>query len=297
MIHRSPLAALGAALVLTLPALAAPAPGRADEGALAKATAAFRAGEYTRVLEAAAAAGEDAPERPKLLYLAGEAQLVLGRPADAEASFRGVLAARPQAIPAEVGLGRALTRQGGEARAKEAEKLLRGVLAGAPKEVAAKAALGELLASTGRVEAAQEELAGALALAPTDPFVVRSYFEVELLADAADGAAAAAEAFAAARPDHPLGYFLLAVVMERDGEDGLAVEQYEAALERDPNYLDAHKNLAILCHTLSDSYQDKARTQLAYDHYARYFELGGSDPRLKAMYAELVRYKDQILGS
>jgi tetratricopeptide (TPR) repeat protein len=86
-------------------------------------------------------------------------------------------------------------------------------------------------------------------------------------------------------------------VMERDAEDEQALEQYERALALDATFLDAHKNLAILCHTLSNTYQDKARTKLAFAHYERYFALGGKDATLRAMYDNLVNFKDQILGS
>lgn len=278
-----------AALALTALAL----PAAAD---LEAASTAFQAGEYTKVIEHAEAAAADAADAPKLWYLAGEAQLVLARPVDAERSFRAVLAKRPEAVPAHVGLARALTGQGGEAQLDEAERVLGAVLKQTPKEVAAKAALGELYARTDRLSAAKEELASALELAPGDPFVVRPYFEIMLQAEDAGAAAEAVEAFAGARPEHPLGPFLLAVVMERDGEHELAVQQYQAALEMDANYLDAHKNLAILCHTMSNTYQNRERTELAYRHYERYFELGGSDPQLRTMYDDLLRFKDQILG-
>ena len=52
-----------------------------------------------------------------------------------------------------------------------------------------------------------------------------------------------------------------------------------------------------LCHTLSNTYQDKERTRLAYEHYERYFALGGSDASLRATYDSLLVYKDQILGT
>jgi predicted Zn-dependent protease len=144
---------------------------------------------------------------------------------------------------------------------------------------------------------ARNTLAEAHAAAPDDVVATQLYCEALLRAEDPAAAAELAESYAQRRPEHPLGYFLLAVVMERDGADQEAIEQYQLALQKDETFLDAHKNLAILCHTLSKTYSIRERTLLAYEHYKRYFELGGGDPSLKAMYDELLKYKDAILGS
>ena len=260
---------------------------------LEQATKAFQSGEYAKVLELAAAPGASASDAPRLAYLAGEAQLALGAPSEAERSFRAVLAARPKAVPAQVGLARALTAL---ARFDEAEPVLAGVLAAEPKDVGALVAHGLLLSNTGKSDEAKKTLAQAWKLDPKGPLTARGYVEVLLRADDVPGAAAVAEQFLSARPQHPLGPFLFAWTLERDGEDEQAIEQYQAALERDPNFIDAHKNLAILCHTLSNTYKVKERVLLAYEHYERYFALGGKDPELQRMYKDLLGFKDQILG-
>jgi tetratricopeptide (TPR) repeat protein len=260
---------------------------------LEQATKAFQAGEYARVLELAAAPGASATDAPRLAYLAGEAQLALGAPSEAEQSFRTVLAARPEAIPAQVGLGRALTAL---ARFDEAAPVLAAALAAEPKDVGALVAHGLLLSNTGKSDEAKKVLAEAWKLDPKGPLTTRGYVEVLLRADDVPGAAAVAESFMQARPEHPLGPFLFAWTLERDGEDAQALEQYKAALARDPNFVDAHKNLAILCHTLSNTYKVKERVLLAYEHYGRYFALGGKDQELERMYEDLVSIKEQILG-
>jgi len=260
---------------------------------LEEATKAFQSGEYAKVLELAAVPGAKPDDAPRLAYLAGEAQLALGAPSEAEKSFRGVLAVRPKAVPAQVGLGRALTAL---ARFDEAEPILVGALAAEPKDVGALVAHGLLLSLTGKPDEAKQALARAWALDPKGALTARGYVEVLLRADDVPGAAAIAEAFMTARPAHPLGPFLFAWTLETDGEDAQAIEQYRSALERDPNFVDAHKNLAILCHTLSNTYKVKERVLLAYEHYERYFALGGKDPELERMYKDLLSFKEQILG-
>jgi len=261
--------------------------------ALEQATEAFQRGAYATVLELARAHSADGTDGPRLSYLAGEAQLVLGAPSEAEQAFRSVLERRPDAIPAQVGLGRALTALG---RNEEAAGILGATLRAAPEDVGALCAHGLLLSATGHSPEAREELSRAAKLDPRGALTIRSLVEVLLRADDVPAAAAAIEAFVQECPEHPMGPFLMAWTMERDGEDEGAIEQYREALARDPSFIDAHKNLAILCHTLSDTYQDKVRVEMAFEHYGRYFELGGKDPELRGMYDQLLGFRDQILA-
>jgi tetratricopeptide (TPR) repeat protein len=280
------------ALPTGLAFLLAALPG-ANGKALEEAARAFQDGAYARVLELTATIDPASADAPRLNYLAGEAQLALDAPAAAEAAFRAVLAERPRAVPAQVGLGRALAAL---QRNDEALAALEAALRADPDDVGALSAHGLLLSTTGHGKEARAELARAWKRAPTSPLVVRAHVEVLLRSGENPEAAAVVEAFEQARPEHPLGPFLLAWTMERDGEDEQAIEQYRTALERDPDFIDAHKNLAILCHTLSNTYQDKERVLLAYAHYERYFALGGRDPGLRSMYDSLVSFKQQILG-
>jgi tetratricopeptide (TPR) repeat protein len=276
---------------MLIPLLLLALPLQAQASALDQARAAFEKGASKEVVELARGA-TSAADGPRLAYLAGEAQLVLGAPVEAEASFRAVLAQRPQALPAQVGLGRALCEQ---QRFDEAGKTLEAALKTDPKDVGALTAHGLLASLLGRSEEARKELARAHELDPQNALTVRGYVEVLLRVDDTPTAAAVIEGFEQAHPKHPLGPFLLAWTMELDGEDEAAIEQYQLALERDASFLDAHKNLAILCHTLSNTYQVRERVELAYAHYQQYFDLGGKDAELKSMFASLVAFKAQIL--
>lgn len=268
-------------------------PFQVQAATLDRARAAFEKGAYKEVVELAKG-GASETDAPRLAYLAGEAQLVLGAPSEAEASFRAVLAKRPQALPAQVGLGRALYEQ---QRFDEAGRTLEAALKTDPKDVGALTAHGLLASLLGRSDEAKKELARAYELDPKNPLTVRGYVEVLLRVDDTPGAANVIESFSKAAPKHPLGPFLMGWTMELDGEDEGAIEQYQQALARDPNFLDAHKNLAILCHTLSNTYQIRERVELAYAHYQKYFELGGRDAELKTMFASLLAFKEQILGA
>lgn len=281
-------------LALAALPLALARPASCGETPLERAVEAFQAGRYAAVVEASAVLERGAPDYPKLQYLVGESLLLLQRPAEARASFAEVLELRPRAVPALVGLARATARAGD---LEACEQPLKTALELEPEDVQARTALGEVQMHRGALEQARATLAATHARAPDDLTTTQVYFEALLRCQDNPAAAELAEAWVARRPEHPLGHYLLAVIMERDGADAEAVAQYQLVLRKDPGFLDAHKNLAILCHTLSKDYTLKERVQLAYEHYRRYFELGGGDPTLRAMYDRLLEFKDQLLGS
>lgn len=257
------------------------------------ALAAFKGGEWKKSIEAADAVPASAEERPRADYLIGETQLVLGDASAAEAAFRRVLAKRPSAVPAKTGLGRALTQL---ERFDDAEGVLKEAAALDVKDASVKAALGELHVRAKKLDVGRAELAEAYALDPKNPSIARSYCEALWAANDEDAATKVATALIKALPKHPMGAFLQALEQERLGKDGKAIELYQAALALDPHFLDAHKNLAILCHTRNPMYQDGKRTDLAFEHYQRYFDLGGKDDELKRNYDMLVETFEKYFG-
>lgn len=261
----------------------------AQEDALASAKQAFERGEYREVIELARKASNDSADRAKLSYLAGEAQLVLGDAKGAEQSFREVLAVNEHAQPARVGLGRALTTL---KRYDDAEKELRAATSADAKDAQAFRALGDCLVAADKVKDGKAALQQAAKLASNDPWITRSLVELALVEGDDKGALKLSKALAKARSKHPMGPFLTAIVLERDGKTDDAIEAYEQALALDERFLDAHKNLAILCHTMSATYSNAARVKKSLEHYERYFALGGKDPALEQAYRQMKSFID-----
>ena len=268
-----------AACALTLLAAAS-----SNESALERALAALQLGDYAKVVALAREVPADSPDFAKAQYVTGEAQLVLGQAAEAEKAFRAVLAAKATSVPARVGLGRALARQD---KLEDAEKELRAAATADAKDARAHCALGEVLGWRGRAKEARAELAEASKLAPKDSGIARSHVELLIRLDEKKDAAKIAKAFGKACAEHPMGPFLAALVLEREGETDDAIREYEAALKLDDTFLDAHKNLAILCHTMSATYSIKERVDKSLAHYERYFSLGGKDPELESAYRSM----------
>ena len=258
--------------------------GHARDGLVDKALAAFKSADYATVISTAGQVASDAPDYAKAQYLIGEAQLLLGKPEEAERAFKAVLAAHAESQPGRVGLGRALAA---ENKLEDAEAELRKAVAADAKDAQAHRALGDVLARRENLKEARSELVDAYKLAPKDPWVARSY--VELLVRLKDDkeATRVAKAVTKARPEHPMGPFLEGVVLERTNDVDGAIKAYEAALAIDDTFLDAHKNLAILCHTMSATYSIKARVDKSLAHYERYFALGGKDPELESAYRQM----------
>lgn len=253
-------------------------------GALDDALAAMKRGEYPRVLEIAAEVPAEHADYARVQYVAGETYLAVGDAKSAGQAFARTLERRPEAVPALLGLGRSLLVR---AELAEAETHLGAALELAPEDPAAKRAFGELRLAQGEVEEARELLSAVYELDPSDPQSVRALFELHLRAGELDPADALVVRFAKKHKKHPLGPCLQGVVLERRGEPERAIAAYERALELDERYLDAHKNLAILGHTLSDTYRIQARNELALAHYERYFALGGRDPALERVYQQM----------
>lgn len=248
---------------------------------LADAMDAYRRGEYAKVVELASSVKADDAARPKAAYLAGEAELLLEKWDDAAKDFGEILAKKPDNVPALVGLGRAQT---GKGSADEAIVTLEKAVKLDAKDVAARRSLGEARLAKGDLDKAKTDLEAATKLDPKDPLSARSLVETHIRAEKFDAAGKEAERLAKAVPESAMGHFLKGLVLDRKGETKDAIDAYEKAIAKDDRFLDAHKNLAILCVAQSNTYQDRARVKKAFEHFQRYFDLGGKDAELKETY-------------
>jgi tetratricopeptide (TPR) repeat protein len=259
-------------------------------GALDEAMEAFRSGDYAKAAELASSVRAEDAARPKAAYLLGETDLVLQKWDGALVAFREVLAKKSDSLPALVGLGRAQT---GKGSADDAIATLEKAVQLDAKDVAARRSLGEARLAKGDLDKAKADLETATKLDPKDPLSARALVEVHVRAEKFDSAAKEADRLAKALPDHPMGPFLRAFVLDRQGKDRDAIESYEKAIAKDDRFLDAHKNLAILCIARSNTYQDRERVKKAFDHFKRYFDLGGKDEELKGLYEQIKTVLEQ----
>ncbi len=257
------------------------------EDPIAAAVDALKAGDYEKAVLLTLSVGADDPQRLRAAYVLGEANLALERWSGAEAAFKEILATKPENVPALVGLARAQVGSGATVPALET---LKKAVKLDPKDAAARRTLGEARFAAGDNDAAKSELEAAVKLDPKDTATARSLVEVCLKLERLELAQKEAERIAKAVPEHPMGHFLIGYVLDRQGRDKNAIEAYEKALTKDDGFIDAHKNLAILCVARNPGYENKERTAKALAHFERYFALGGKDPELKTTYAKIQEF-------
>jgi len=257
----------------------------AADDPLAPAMEAFKSGDYAKAVELASAVKPEDPLRLKAAYIVGEADLAQEKWDDAQTAFQEILAKKADNVPALVGTGRANLGKGANDAAIESfEKAAKTD----PKDAAARRGLGDAHLAKGETDKAIIDLAAAIKLDPKDPLASRSYVEALLKNDkTVDAAGKEASRLASALPDHPMGHFLVGWVFDREKKAKDAIEEYEKALAKDDKFIDAHKNLAILCVSQNPNYGDKEKTKKALEHFKRYFELGGKDESLKTTYEQI----------
>ena len=272
--------------LLLLLLLAPATPARAG-GLLPEARRHFGAGRFADALRAAEAVEADAGDFPRARYLAGEIHLLLGDADAAEERFRAALAKRPESVAILTGLGRALLVQD---RDEEGVEVLTRAVRLDPKSARPLCFLGVAKLRSSYDKQGGKELAKASKLDPKDPEIARAVVLAWLDREEPKRARKEARRFTRARKEHPMGPFLEALVLEREGEFAEAIVAYGKAIGIDAAFLDAHKNLAILCIAQNPLYRDRKRTELALEHFERYKRLGGKDREVLAVYETLLGF-------
>lgn len=173
----------------------------------------------------------------------GEHLLDLRRHAEAEQCFRDVLARAPESVPALLGLGRALHRQG---RDDEAERAVRSALALSPEDAGGYQVLVDVLCDRKDGEAAVAAAGTALRLAPHD-FTSHYQYARALLSlrrprirDAYEAALRAVDL----APTSPDAHNLVGLCLGGLGHHDSARLAFRNALAIDPLHTLAQNNLA-----------------------------------------------------
>jgi tetratricopeptide (TPR) repeat protein len=259
----------------------------ARAGALDEAKEEFAAGRFEAAMEKAGTVAERDADFARARYLVGEIALMLGDAKGARDAFRAASKAKPGAEPILTGLGRALLAT---EEYEEAVAVLRKAVEAEPKSGRAHCFLGIALRNETSGSKGASEIRKGTKLAADDPVVARATVLYWLEEGDASKAVKAADVFRKKRKKHPMGYFLKALALERDKEYDDAIEAYEQAIALDETFLDAHKNLAILCIAQNPLYTNKKRTELAMKHFTRYRELGGKDARVIQIHETLKQF-------
>ena len=160
---------------------------------------------------------------PALLNQLGELLALEGRKDDAMTAFEQAIAGKPDLVPAKFNLA-VLLEEGGDPR--RATNLYEEVIEEAPKHFQAQFNLGRLYGETGDIRRQEEMWEAAVASNPE--FSRGHYYLAKLIMDQGGDLARAEELTRQgleADPEHrsgPLGYFLLADILNRTGRPGEA---------------------------------------------------------------------------
>lgn len=245
------------------------------------------AGKFVEALDAAKAVPDGDATYLKARYVVGEMELVLGDPTAALEAFETVIAKKPTSAAALAGAGRAKLASKDPALAVP---YFEKAVAADAKTARYRAWLGLARVGAEGATEGRKDLAAAEKLDAADVEVARAVVEALLNLNDAPGAEKAVAAFSKARKDHPFAPFLGALVADKNGKYDDAIALYEKAIALDPNFLDARRNLAIVCVTQNPSYTNAKRTKIALEQLAAYVKLGGRDESLKTLAEQLPQF-------
>lgn len=170
---------------------------------------------------------ENARDNDALILRAGIA-MTRNQTASAITDLRAVLRDQPTSIPLMRTLARAHLQSGDTALAEEQ---LRQAVQANPGDAQSRFDLASLLTSTNRGNLALPVLEQLIRDSPDNMQAREAYFRVQIATGDAAGARKTAEEVRTLRPDQPLGYTLVGVMLERDRKLAEATAQYEQAMK------------------------------------------------------------------
>ncbi len=244
----------------------------------------FKEGEFEKAHDLAAKVPEDDPDFARSRYLMGEIWLLLGDPGEAQDALLAALRKKPDSEPILTTLGRSLLAQNQD---ENALAFLKRAVTADKKSARANAFYGIALLRSSGGKKGGKQIAAALKLGPGDPLATQAIVLHYIRANDLAAAKKVAGGFSRKNKEHAMGPFLEGLILERQRSFDAAIKAYEKAIKRDTKFVDAHKNLAILCIAQNPGYRDKERTEKAMKHFKAYFELGGKDPAVRGIYDTL----------
>lgn len=165
-----------------------------------------------------------------------------GHRAEAERSYRDVLAVEPRNATALHLLG-ALLHQGG--RTDEAISLIRQAIAIEPRNPDYHYNLGTILLSAGRAAEAVEQLKKAVALKPNYTEAQFELGNAYARTGSWEEAAANFRRVLAAKPADPASLNNLGMALREQGKNDEAIELWQSAVAKAPSFALAHMNLGL----------------------------------------------------
>lgn len=237
-----------------------------DESAFNLGVVHLSARRYDRALEQFAALAERKPAEPRYVMNVAHCQQQLGRWAEAGATLRALIAARPDLPDAKLHLSSALLADGKPEDALRTLEEAKGQLGDHPERLVL---MGAIYMFTNRFEDAEATFGRLLSL---DPHEARAHHGLAVTAlRRRDFDASIEHALTAVELKHffPEAYYTLGQALTWSNDHQRAVQAFGVCVSMQPGHVDAHRYLASLHRHLGDRASARKHRLLAEDLLAR----------------------------
>ncbi len=229
--------------------------------------------KYQQALDTAQKLAEKMPGNPMPLNLVASTYLAMGNKSEAERLWKHLLQDHPDYLTAALNLAKLKFQQG---KLEEAEKYYRGILEKQPGHVTALVGLAQVAEARKEYDQMVDYLQRALdrhpdAIRPAtslvryflstgeamkalsiarelaghheqNPAVYQLLGQAQLAADQPASAAATFRRLTSLRPANPMAWHLLALALEKNGDESKALEAWNEALRLQENFIPAATN-------------------------------------------------------